>query len=302
LTGLFIDPFRYDANISRRRDRVLPLLLVQFPNMTATLIRAKFDILQHTLFSVIYTEKGNVTTVLKAGAIWIDGQPHGWRPCTKNTAADLKREARIYEALGDHPRITKFINLEVGQPEQVPWALRLERAPYGSLRQYIKNNSPPTMSDRLRLAIEFAEGVQYLHERSVLWGDLSVRNALVFNDLELKLCDFAGSRLDGVFDEITFGYELRYRPPIKEAECPKMGSLELEIFALGSAIYEITEWQVPYSAAIDDMAVDKALGRGEWPLLSEKNPAGFIIQECWNFESEAQKAAENLRLVARSSS
>ncbi len=68
------------------------------------------------------------------------------------------------------------------------------------------------------------------------------------------------------------------------------------MFALGSAIYEITEWSVPYGAETNDGDVDKALGRGEWPVLSTGNPAADIIRKFWSFEySSAREVMNALR-------
>ncbi len=118
-------------------------------------------------------------TVLKAGAVWIDGKPHGLRPFANNTSADLRREACIYKALGLHEQITIFIRLEEHQDTGEAWTLRLERAPLGSLRKYVVQYSSPPMYGRLGIAIDFSKGVKYLHDCGVLWGDLSTRNALV---------------------------------------------------------------------------------------------------------------------------
>ncbi|KAJ2895424.1 hypothetical protein MKZ38_006592 [Zalerion maritima] len=171
----------------------------------------------------------------------------------RNTSADLKREAHLYEALGRHERIKSYVCLEVNQDTNEAWALRLERAPHDSLRR----TAPPRL------------------QRSM--GDLSTRNTLIFDGLRLKLCDFAGSRLEGVYDDITYLYEIRYRPPLPRKDCPSVGSMKQELFALGSAIYEISEWKVPYGTTADDRNVDRALGRGEWPVLSDDNPAGDIV-------------------------
>lgn len=244
----------------------------------------------HTRFSVVYSMKEDRQSILKGCAVWIDGKPYGLRPGSNNSSSDLQREARIYEALGEYERIISYLGIELHQDTKEAWALRLERAPYGSLRQRIVDclESPhenrPDMNTRLKIAIEFAEGVQHIHDCDVLWGDVSTRNALLFDHFRVKLCDFAGSRLKGVFDDITYQYETRYCPPGPEEDSPAVGTMERELFALGSAIYEITEWNLPYGVKADEEDVDKALGRGEWPELGPDNPAERIIKQCWEFQ------------------
>ncbi|RSL71438.1 hypothetical protein CEP54_001337 [Fusarium duplospermum] len=253
-------------------------------------INDKVDVLAHTRFSFVYVLRDDQQSILKGGAIWIDGKPYGSRPGSENSSSDLQREARIYEALGEHERIISYRGTELHSGTNEAWALRLERAPYGSLRQHIVHclESPseklPDMHTRLRIAIDFAEGVQHIHDCDVLWGDVSTRNALLFDDFRIKLCDFAGSRLKGVFDDITYEYETRYCPPGPEKDSPAVGTMERELFALGSAIYEITEWNLPYGVKADEEDLDKALGRGERPELSPDNPADGIIMRCWEFK------------------
>ncbi|RMJ00521.1 hypothetical protein CDV36_015926 [Fusarium kuroshium] len=271
-------------------------------------IKGKVEVVAHTRSSVVYAMKDDRQSILKAGAVWIDGKPYGFRPGSQNSSSDLQREARIYEALGEHERIVSYRGIELHQDTNEAWALRLERAPYGSLRQHIidclqsPHRKPPDMNTRLRIAVEFAEGVQHVHDRDILWGDVSTRNALVFDHFRIKLCDFAGSRLDGVFDNITYQYETRYCPPGPEKDSPAVGTMERELFALGSAIYEITEWNLPYGAEADEEDVDKALGRGESPGLASDNPAEWIIRQCWEFKfSSAQEvvSALNATLMQR---
>ncbi|KAM0433390.1 hypothetical protein ACHAPT_004268 [Fusarium lateritium] len=244
--------------------------------------------------------KDDQQTVLKSGAIWLDGKPYGSRPGSENSSSDLRREARIYEALGEHERIISYRGIELCDDADEAWALRLERAPHGSLRQRIANclvspsDKSPEMHTRLRIAVDFAEGVQHIHSCDVLWGDLSTRNTLLFDDLQIKLCDFAGSRLKGVFGDITYQYETRYCPPGPEEDSPAIGTMERELFALGTAIYEITEWKVPYGVKADEEDLDKALGRGEWPEL-----APTIQRTRLSCDAGSSNLARRKRLPAR---
>ena len=142
---------------------------------TAQFINSRLKVVVRTRFSVVYFRLADPSTVLKGGVLYIGGKAYGTGPDAKQTDADLRREACIYETLGSHERITVYSGLDVDDDTGQAWALRLARSVTGSLREYILEHAgrPPHMRSRLRMALDFAEGVQYLHARGVLWGDLS---------------------------------------------------------------------------------------------------------------------------------
>lgn len=55
--------------------------------------------------------------------------------------------------------------------------------------------------------------------------------------------------------------------------------MKRELFSLGSAIYEITAWERPFTN-LEDNEVDATYARDEFPSLGG-NVAGQIIQNCW---------------------
>ncbi|KAK4108614.1 kinase-like protein [Canariomyces notabilis] len=256
-------------------------------------IRARYEPLARTAFSIIYTEKGNTESVLKAGGFWIDGEVYDKPAFAENTSDHLKREVTVYDALRPHPHITACLGLELLPGTSEAWALRLERSPWGDLRSYILKHTAPDMCDRLKVAVDFATAVQHLHDRGVIWGDLSTRNAIVFDGLNIKLCDFSGSSLRNP----------RYWPPMPVAEAPADGSVELELFALGTAICEITEWAVPYGRPeeVDEDAVQRMLARGEYPHVSDDNPARDVIWRLWRLEYRSGgDAVKDLKAILNS--
>ncbi|KAI1162820.1 kinase-like domain-containing protein [Nemania serpens] len=263
----------------------------------ADAIRDRLEPIGRTGLSIIYTEKGNSESVLKAAGFWLDGEMYDHPVFAENTSNRFKREAALYEALGPHPCILTSMGVELLPDGEEAWALRLERAPHGNLREYMEKNKPPTMARRIRAAIDLAETMQYIHDRGIIWGDVSARNILVFDDLHIKLCDFAGSSLPGIYPELLFSYEPRYWVPGPDEEAPAKGTLAMELFALGTAICEITEWAVPYGL-IEIEELQLKLMDGEYPHITENNPVRNIIQKLWHIEyGSAQEVADALKLA-----
>lgn len=266
----------------------------------------KIQIIGQTANSVVYAVASDSKTgwardspsVLKGGTVWYEGREAlGPGQGVEESDERARREASIYEALGQHDSIVRYLGLEaavLGGAGTLPkaWAIRLQRAPYGSLRDYILGTAadPPKEHIRLGLAVQFAEGVAHIHQRGVVWGDLSARNALLFDKWRLKLGDFADSDLVNNYPHNWYGCEVRYCPPGSDKpQCHSIGTMNREIFALGTAIYEIVEWRVPYGpeAEVSDDEVIAALVDGKRPPLTNDNPAGAIIRRCWGFMYES---------------
>ncbi|RBQ66029.1 hypothetical protein FVER14953_03057 [Fusarium verticillioides] len=197
----------------------------------------------------------------------------------EDTSNLFKREAAIYEALGSHPCILKCIGVELMPDGEEAWALRLERAPHGNLREYIGKNESPTMTRRLQVAIDFTEALQYIHDRGVIWGDVSPRNVLVFDDLHIKLCDFAGSTLKGKFPSFSLHVNL------------VVGYQDQK----ETLFSEITGWTAPYGP-IEIEELQQKLMDGEYPYVGDSNPVKDVIKKLRNFEySSAQEVVQALR-------
>lgn len=269
----------------------------------AQFIQRRVEILMYTGHSIIYVDRAEPNVVVKAEHIWIDGEPYDRAPSADNTSYHLSREASVYLALGSHVRITPYVGLDYNtQGEAI--ALKTERAANGNLRLFIQETRPaPPMRQRLEMAVQFAQGVTYLHSKGVIWGDLSTRNALVFDGQNIRLCDFASSALEGVYPELgDYTYEPRYRPALAERQVDELSMMQQELYALGSAVYEITEWKRPYAEFNNTHEVDfwtAVLGRGTVPEISENNAARHIILHCWGFQYEsAQEVADDLGSLA----
>ncbi|EKJ72446.1 hypothetical protein FPSE_07327 [Fusarium pseudograminearum CS3096] len=242
----------------------------------------KIQIVAQTANSVAYAVENDSNTglakdspfVLKGGTVWYKGkQALGPGKDIDESHESIKKEATIYKTLGQHDRILKCFGPEVdvlnGQ-DSIPkaWALRLERSPLDSLRDNIIDtyNNPPSQLIRLQLAHQFSEGVAHLHHMGIIWGDLSTRNAFLFDNWQLKLGDFADSDHMNAYPSDWYGCEDRYCPPgSNNPQMHDVGTMNRELFALGSAIYEITEWKLPYGSDTEvvDGDVAKQLVNGK---------------------------------------
>lgn len=289
--------------------------------MAPQLIRqGKIQILGQTINSVVYAVAEDSSTglakdspsVLKGGTVWYENREAlGPGKGLKESDERARKEATIYEALGHHDCILTYLGLEIapvsckGIPP-IARAIRLERASHGALRDYIVTTAtnPPEGQTRLKLAVQFSESVAHIHGCNVIWGDLSTRNALLFDGLRLKLCDFAESDLMKNYPRDWYGCEDRYCPPGSERpQFHNVRTVYQEIFALGTAIYGIVEWKVPYGSQTTEDEVLTALVDGIWPEISRNNPAEGVIRRCWEYKYESsQQAVDDLKILLLPSS
>ncbi|KAG5744981.1 hypothetical protein H9Q69_001799 [Fusarium xylarioides] len=256
---------------------------------TAIFIRSRVNVLMRTDHSVLYIDKSEPDIVLKAETIWIDGKPYDTPSMVKETSDDLTREHDVYKAISPHRHITKCFGV-VHHDDGHAIALKLERATKGNLRHIIEETpEPPSIDRRLEMATTVAESIAHLHSRGVIWGDISARNVLVFDDDALKICDFASSVLNQTYPE--FGphtYEPAYCPALPEEQVGELSMMQRELYALGSAIYEITEWKFPYAGIDGD--IWEIVEAGIMPVIGSENIAGGIIERCWKFGYDSASA------------
>ncbi len=198
-------------------------------------------------------------------------------PDDKTALAILRLEARMIESVGPHKHI---INLK-GQTKD---GLLLERAHFGSIAQYLKNNDPP-LQQRLDWARQATEAVATVHRARVLHRDISVNNLLLDAKLNVKLCDFQGRLLgpDGNVEEDGFSVEnIKSFMPRANLDLDH-ADWKTEIFALGSAFYYIMEGNEPFpnlDPFNDEDEIVERFKSGQFPEL-EFPLMNRVVHKCW---------------------
>lgn len=188
---------------------------------------------------------------------------------------EITIEARIYERLGSHPRL---VQLKHWDP--VGCTLTLEYMPNGNLKDYIEKHGQSISIHQKRIwASQAAESIQLLHSFGVFQGDVGPHNFLLDKELSLKICDFAGSSLNGSKAMVVPG--VRYRLPGAHSTSAKE-----DLFALGSTIYFIATGYAPHHDVADEGEVEKLFVNGEFPELNGV-PFANAIALCWRQEAES---------------
>ncbi|KZF26569.1 kinase-like protein [Xylona heveae TC161] len=184
---------------------------------------------------------------------------------------DIQIERIIYQRLGTHPRICKFICAAKRGIVLERLGIQLRRRLY-DLHQ---EQQRPSYEQALKWSCQAAEGMAYIHHKGVIQGDFGGHNMLFDEHEDLKITDFGGSSIDGSRQLVS--YETRSQRWNALEETP---SIQNELFALGSAIYEIWTTVRPYHD-LADAEVETNYKIQCFPKDVADLPVGNIVLRCW---------------------
>lgn len=198
-------------------------------------------------------------------------------------------EARIYKALGSHPRILAFYGFDER-------GLQLQHAKNGTVRDLLLDPSRAhhlTTPKRIRLCQQAAEAVAYIHTKKVIHCDISTRNFLLDENLDVKLSDFQGiyTDPDGV---IWNGHALENVKAFLPRPTDRSDEFS-DPFALGTAIYEIMVGHEPFpelNELDDECEIEKRYQDQRFPS-TDSVVGGNIISQCWSLMYDEVNACIN---------
>ncbi|KAI1002882.1 hypothetical protein K3495_g5323 [Podosphaera aphanis] len=198
--------------------------------------------------------------------------PHG-----EENKDEIAVEQKIYERLHKHGGYEGLLRYH-GPYET---GIRLEFACNGDLRSFLKKRANDIkIEQRLLWAQQIAESICFVHSIDIIHGDLTSDNILLDAQLNTRLCDFAGSSLDGC--PLLVAVQATHH-------CPGSAlSIQGDVFALGSTLYEVMTGVAPYHQ-YSEREVERKFSRHEFPDTKLLGPIGAIITQCWlgqysNFE------------------
>jgi serine/threonine protein kinase len=192
----------------------------------------------------------------------------------------IDTEDKILSVLGPHNRLVQYF----GKNDK---GLRFELAQEGSVKNYLAKMPASQVPLKLRLkwSRQAAEAVDFIHSKEVIHCDIHTNNLLLDSDLDIKLCDFQGicGDLDGEAMESVRSFLPRERTSLP--------TVATDLFALGSAIYEIVTGHEPYEE-LREAEVEERYMKRQFPDV-DTVVAGEIIQRCWMVGYESAQQIEH---------
>ncbi|OAL70124.1 serine/threonine protein kinase [Trichophyton violaceum] len=193
---------------------------------------------------------------IMSAAVALDNHTALKHPLCEEYFNAVVTEKRIFERLGDHDCIFKYIRPQGN-------GLVLERLRY-PLRKHLLNlqedgGPPPHRDEILKWAMQILRGLQHLHSHS--------------------LSDFSGSLIDD--GKVEVAPETRSTHPclINHWHMSLKPTVKMELFAVGTVLYEMSTIYKPYQDK-GDSEVEKLYLKGLFPDTTGML-LGNIIQKCW---------------------
>jgi len=170
--------------------------------------------------------------------------------------ANIEIERKIYERFtqqGGHKGLLQYFG-------PVETGIRLEYASNQGILQYLdEHKGDISLEQRLQWCQEVSHTLDFIHANKVVHGDLKCNNIFLDGALRAKVADFGGSSLDGS--------ELRVVVSASHCSPGDLDSIEGDVFALGSSMYEIMTGQAPY-AGREEEEIEGLFSKSEFPDIT----------------------------------
>ncbi|KAJ6608478.1 hypothetical protein B0H10DRAFT_1815660 [Mycena sp. CBHHK59/15] len=180
------------------------------------------------------------------------------------------REVNIWKALA-HPHVLALYGASAATGAG-PWFFVCPYERFGSLSGFLRRVALEGEAarggregDLLRFVHEVAKGMEYLHDRGVLHGDLKAANVLVDDRIHCLVSDFGQSEMKSEAYRIS-------------GTAPPHGTLRWQAPELMLGSTELTPEMDVYSYAICCVEI-LSMGRLPWPLMSDEAVRNFVLND-----------------------
>ncbi|KAF8210766.1 kinase-like domain-containing protein [Mycena galopus ATCC 62051] len=204
------------------------------------------------------------------------------------TIKQFGREAVIWRQLS-HRNVLPFFGMYSIESRLClvsPWMSN------GHIVEFLRNAPPGT--DRVSLMLDIALGLEYLHSKHVVHGDLKGANILVTPSGRACLADFGLSSIIAMSMQFSpsptgaRGGTPRYQAP-ELLKCPESRTqFESDVYAVACVYYEILSGKTPFFEIKNYVYLGIQVLNGLRPTRPDTVPADddlwLLLQDCWEEE------------------
>ncbi|CAB4426456.1 unnamed protein product [Rhizophagus irregularis] len=169
--------------------------------------------------------------------------------------------------------------------------LIMQYANGGDLQNYLKENFKKlTWDDKKKLALQIADGLNYLHKEDVLHRDLHSKN-IVIHDGNAKITDFGISKIQNNqqstihFDNIGI---IAYMEPKRILDLSFPYTKSSDIYSFGVLMWEISSGFPPFKNSDNIFVLGFAINGGTRETVIPDTPIEYeeLYKKCWRQEPE----------------
>ncbi|KAF2073386.1 hypothetical protein CYY_005299 [Polysphondylium violaceum] len=218
---------------------------------------------------------------------------------------DFYNEVRVLSML-NHPNVVKYVGgcTKIGQ-----WSIVMEYVPGGNLMEVLAN---PVLIIPfklvLKMAIDIAKGIHYLHSLGILHLDLKSPNLLVQSlslgsKVNIKVADFNTcinrSRLTHFFtpsnieDDGKKGTTLWMAPEVIRGA---LYSEKCDVFSFGIILWELVTRTLPYSNISFNCQIEEKVLEGMRPPRPDNVDIQYcqLMEQCWDQDPEQRPLFDSI--------
>ncbi|KAG5234126.1 hypothetical protein OIU77_000528 [Salix suchowensis] len=181
-----------------------------------------------------------------------------------------------------HPNIITFVAACKKPPV---FCIITEYLAGGSLRKFLHQQEPHSVPLNLvlKLALDIAHGMQYLHSQGILHRDLKSENLLLGEDMSVKVADFGISCLESHCGSAR-GFTGTYRWMAPEMIKEKQHTKKVDVYSFGIVLWELLTAMTPFDNMTPEQAAFAVCQKNARPPLPPKCPLAFshLINRCWS--------------------
>lgn len=208
---------------------------------------------------------------------------------------EFTSEIKIMASLTFSPYVVRYYGACLTPPD---YCLVMEYANNGSLFIYLNSSNVMSWDVRYRIAVDIGYGMQYIHERGIVHGDLKSLNVLLDKELRARVSDFGLSKIKpGVitFDGKSSGGTIRWMAPEVLSPGAK-NTKESDVYSFGMVLWELGARTSPFSGKSNDRVVDIVKNGGRETVTNDTpKKMAELIGRCWKERTERPKIDEAVK-------
>ncbi|GJP42545.1 hypothetical protein CLOM_g2098 [Closterium sp. NIES-68] len=215
--------------------------------------------------------------------------------------ASILQEISVWHTLS-HPNIVQFIGAsldaanivapaEAKPPPGTPlWAIVTEYMSGGTLRNYLARRRRLGEKDVVRIALDVARGLEYLHSHHIVHRDLKSDNILVSYKGNVKIADFGVARTEAknAGDMTCETGTVRWMAP--EVIDHKPYTRKVDVYSYGIVLWELVTCELPFKGLTFIQLAYNVVHKNQRPDIPPScNPElARLMAECWDRDPAAR--------------